>query len=562
MKKTGNIIFTLLLLVSYNVFSQSKQQVAVSAPFTKGVHFGGWFEFVNSVQEIPFKRFVEKDFDDVKKLGVDVIRLPIDFNVFTSGTPDYIINPMLFKLLDRAVDWAEKYQIYIILDNHPANQPAVKNNYRNFLIPVWTQMAEHYKNRSEYVIYEILNEPNRIAANAWGKMQGDVIDTIRKIDKNHWIVVSSVEWSSIQTLSSIPKYTDNKLLYTFHFYDPYIFTHQGATWGEPLLVHLAGVPFPYDKNRMPAIPKEVKGTWIENELKNNYSKIGTTAALTKKIDQAANFAQQRKVPVFCGEFGVYMLNSRNDDRVRWYQFVREAFEARNIPRLSWDYYDPFGIFNPPGGVVTYSFTGDINTDLNVELVMALGLNPPPQAQKQKEPLRAGFTIYDDYLSRGFTINVWSKQNIFNLYYTPSAEGEYAIQWGNINRKNAGMEIRLTLSDFTYFAQNGFAFEFKAKTEKPLSFEIYFVNQVQDNIEWRNSYNIGQKQLPPDGKWHTIRIPLRDMEVFGGYDKVKEQWVEGRGRTVFWANITALTFETRNEDGDVCEIFLDDIKIVK
>ena len=558
MKKTRCLIFIIivLMLVSYDVFGQS----ASKAPFTKGVNFSAWFEYIHSAQAIPFTRYVEQDFTDVKGLGCDVIRLPIDFNVLTSGAPGYIIDPFLFTLLDKAVDWAEKYQIYILLDNHPANQPAISNEHRNFLISVWKQMAEHYKNRSEYVIYEIQNEPNGIDASAWGKMQGDAIDAIRKIDKNHWIVVSGVEWSSVNALSSLPKYSDKKLLYTFHFYDPHLFTHQGAAWSEPLLVHLAGIPFPYDKNRMPQIPNKVKGSWLENDLKN-YSITGTTAEINKKLDQAADFGKQRNAPVFCGEFGVYMRNSLPEDRVRWYQVVREALEARNISRISWDYYEPFGIFNPPGGAVVFYFSGDINTDLNVEVVRALGLNPPPQKQKQIEPLKTGFTIYDDYLSRGSFIWISSRQNTFDFYYTPAAEGEYAIRWGNINRKNDYMRIRLSLSDYTYLAQNGFVLEFKAKAEKQVAFDIKFYS-FHNGIEWNNGYNIDQKQLPPDGKWHTIRIPLCDMQLWGGWDTVNNKWLEPSGRTISWTNINLIDFTMTNKNGYVCEIYLDEIKITK
>jgi len=131
--------------------------------FTRGVSFTKWFgEFV-SADEREVNRYVEQDFANVKKLGVDVIRLPISFNLFTSSAPDYVIDPLFLEYLDKAVDWAEKYQIYIILDNHPhwIIEPEVSKDYRNFLIPVLTQMAEHYKNRSEYVIYEIRNEPDR-----------------------------------------------------------------------------------------------------------------------------------------------------------------------------------------------------------------------------------------------------------------------------------------------------------------------------------------------------------------------------------------------------------------
>jgi len=222
--KTMGLAAGFLLISSVLTFGQ---QAVNQVPFSKGVTFNYWFEMVRNAQGIGFGRFVEQDFADVKKMGVDVVRIPINFKVFTSAAPDYTIDPLVFKLLDKVVEWADKYQIYIILDYQPEGEPPVDNTVRNFLLPVWTQMAQHFKDRSEYVIYEIHNEPNHISASNWGRIQGDVIDAIRRIDQQHWIIVTGVDnedgYSSVSTLSSLPKYTDKKLLYTFHFYIPHLF---------------------------------------------------------------------------------------------------------------------------------------------------------------------------------------------------------------------------------------------------------------------------------------------------------------------------------------------------
>jgi len=552
MKKTI-VIISVLLLVSLNVFSQSRPQ-ASKAPFSRGVNFGDLFELINGAQEISFRRYTEQDFADVKRLGVDVIRLPIDLNVLTSTAPNYILDPLFLTLLDKVVDLAEKYQIYIILDYHTSGQPAIDNSIRNFLLPVWTQIAQHFKDRSQYVIYEIINEPNGISNNDWGRIQGDVIDAIRKIDKDHWIIVTGTEWSSIKTLSSLPRYSDNKLLYTFHFYSPPIFTHQG-TFGsqyDSTYRYLAELPFPYDRNRMPPIPDEVKRSWIKGSIEN-YPNEATTAALTRLIDQAANFAKQRNVPVFCGEFGVFMKNALPDDRLRWYRFVREAFEARNIPWTMWDYFKGWGIFlHNKDCHDNDSFWGDINTDLNVELAQALGFNTIPQ--QKKEPLRSGFTIYDDYTGRGILFQNWGhEKSDVNLFYTSSESEGYAIQWKDINR----MDITFPINDFSYLVQNGFVLEFKAKAEKQIVFDISF-GQLQDNILWGNGI---KQEITPDGKWHTYRIPLKNFTLWDGWDPVKLQSVETKGRVISWNNATKLGFNKVSSVG-VSEIYFDDIKITR
>jgi endoglucanase len=335
---------------------------SITVPFSRGFNFSKWFEF-RSVQEIQFDRFTEQDFANVKRLGADVIRLPVAMHNFING--EYSLDPVLFKYLDTAVDWAEKNKLYIILDNHsfhPVNPTDTKIDA--ILLPVWTQIAEHYKNRGDYIIYEILNEPHGISDERWGAIQGAAIEAIRKIDTRHTIIVGGTDYNSIGKLASIPEYSDNNLIYTFHFYDPHIFTHQGATWGTPSLASLAGVPFPAEKNRIPETPADLKGTWVEKAL-GNYEEAAAPSTLYSTLDKAAAFAKSRGVPVFCGEFGVYLIQSPAEDRVKWYEIICSALNQRSIPWTSWDYYGGFGIFKTARG-------GDFHTDLNANVIRAMG----------------------------------------------------------------------------------------------------------------------------------------------------------------------------------------------
>ena len=136
------------------------------------------------------------------------------------------------------------------------------------------------------------------------------------------------------------------------------------------MASFGGVPFPYDEKRMPQIPQWAKGTRVEDALKN-YPVTGTIAALTKKIDQVSEFAKQKNVPIFCGEFAVMMWTCLPEDRIRYYQFVRESLETRNIPWITWDYTGQCGLFNTPE-----QRQSNFKKGLNVELVRALGLTPP------------------------------------------------------------------------------------------------------------------------------------------------------------------------------------------
>jgi endoglucanase len=342
--------------------------MSVSIPFSRGVNFSKWFESKN-MQEVVFDKFNEQDFVNVKNLGADVIRLPVAFHRFTleDSSLKTKLDPKLMEYLDTAADWAEKHQIYLILDNHsfhPVEPTDV--NIDRILLPVWEQTAEHFKNRSDYVIYEVLNEPHGISDERWGEIQGAVIEAIRKIDSKHTIIIGGTEYNSIAKLDSIPAYNDNNLIYTFHFYDPHLFTHQGAVWNSPSLAPLSNLPFPLNDQKLPPVHDTFKGTWVERML-DNYRNDSNPEKLCATLDKAAAFSKERDVPVFCGEFGVFMIQSPPSDRVKWYELICDALNKRNIPWACWDYFGGFGLFKT-------QWSGNFPSDLNIDVVKAMGFN--------------------------------------------------------------------------------------------------------------------------------------------------------------------------------------------
>ena len=62
-------------------------------------------------------------------------------------------------------------------------------------------------------------------------------------------------------------FDDPNIIYTFHYYDPFIFTHQGATWSAKGLPELKGVPFPADGREI-KVPNTAKGSWVEEQIKS------------------------------------------------------------------------------------------------------------------------------------------------------------------------------------------------------------------------------------------------------------------------------------------------------
>jgi len=351
------IILTISLLLNM-------QTLFAQAPFSRGVNLTEWFQAGNA-GEIKFNKYTKQDFINIKSLGCDVVRLPINMHYMTFGAPDYKFDPLYFTYLDSVVRWAEEIKIYLIIDNHTFD-PAVGAGPA--LIKVWGQMAEHYKGHSKYILYEILNEPHDLSTQDWSTIQQDVINVIRKKDTRHTIIVGPSSYNHYTELKNLPVFSDTNLLYTFHFYDPFIFTHQGAAWVG--LQAFKGVPFPYDVARIPVKQVSQKDAWGDSLL-SVYNVDGTAQKIKSLIDIAIDFKNTRKVKIFCGELGAYIPFSNNNDRVLWYNAVRKYLDEKQIPWTIWDYGGGFGIFNKGS-------EGLFNHDLNIHLLKALGFNIPLQ----------------------------------------------------------------------------------------------------------------------------------------------------------------------------------------
>jgi len=559
--KTKIILFLATLLAACNSTTESKSadysetgavEAAVrSAPFSKGVNFSDWFES-NNAGGIPFTKYTEQDFIDVKSLGADVIRLPVKMHSMIGGAPYYTLDPLLVKFLNMAVDWAEKHEIYIIIDNHSFDPVLpTSTDIDRILVPVWEQVARLFKDRGKFVIYEILNEPHGISDERWGEIQLRAIEAIRRIDNKHAIMVGGTEYNSINKLAKVPKYSDTNLIYTFHFYDPYIFTHQGATWGEPSIASLKGVPFPYLKEKMPKVPANLIGTWIEGAIAR-YPNESAPSALYASLNKVVAFSKERDVPVFCGEFGVFIPNSPKEDRVTWYKVVSDALDKRNISRASWDYYGGFGVF--------YASKGSFNHDLNVEVIRAMGFNPPAQTKRVEQVLNNGFVIYDDYPNNKYvTAGFWGDGVDFSFYDPDSEQGEFAIRWGNMSQYDVFyFDIDNSIKDFSLFVKDGFYLEFMARTQSSVNFDVRFLNG-DDAIPWRMRYTINERIIPPDGEWHTVKIPLAQMKEHGAWINATQKWLSPEGK-FSWKDVQRLEFVSEYGGMKGVSIWFDDIKI--
>jgi endoglucanase len=282
---------------------------------------------------------------DMASQGIKTVRIPVCFSAWATVSEPFLWDyPQNFASLDSLLKWTLANNMRAIIDlHHPEMDsktfPTAANLKRvNWL---WSEIATRYKNTDpDRVFLELWNEPHDIKAVEWEATANTLLQTIRQICPNHTLIVGAQDWNGIDALNNSQPYTDPNIIYTFHCYDPFVFTHQGASWAG--MTDLKGVYYPYNGST-PAIPASIKGTWIEGAV-NNYKNDGTKEALVKQLTKAKNWGVRNKVPVFCGEFGSYNEFADEVSRCNHAFTMFSTLGILDIPCAFWEWDGGFNLF--------------------------------------------------------------------------------------------------------------------------------------------------------------------------------------------------------------------------
>lgn len=261
------------------------------------------------------------DIDAIAEAGFSAIRIPAKWSDWAAADAPYAIDDEFFAMTDAVIDRALANNLFVLLDvHHYVELDADPEGHGERLLAIWHQIAEHHVDRPAQVIFEILNEPNgELSGEVWNDLLARALDTIRQSNPGRTVMVGPGGWYSNLELENLVLPDDDNLIATFHFYEPFRFTHQGASWVQGA--------------------DEWLGTrWGSDEER---------ALITTEFDAAQAWASQRDVPMFLGEFGV-LAAADSDDRVQWMTFVRAAAQERGF---SWGYWDwgsgGFGLYDEP-----------------------------------------------------------------------------------------------------------------------------------------------------------------------------------------------------------------------
>jgi endoglucanase len=284
---------------------------------------------------------------DIAQAGFKTLRIPINFGAWASiDAPYHWETPEFLAAPDSLVRWAVANNLTAIIDLHHVEfDGTIKGADETArVVWLWQQIAERYKNTDpERVIFELRNEPHDMTATVWRAQATQLIQAVRAIAPNHTMIVGFHDWNGRDALLQSELFTDPNLIYTFHFYDPFVFTHQGATWAGQGIPDLKGIPFPANATTKITVPASAKGTWVESAI-NNYASEATYDVMYGRIGAVKEWSMARKVPVFLGEFGSYNFSAEADSRCRHAEAIYVALGKFQIPSAWWEWDGGFAMF--------------------------------------------------------------------------------------------------------------------------------------------------------------------------------------------------------------------------
>lgn len=259
-------------------------------------------------------------FQSIKEAGFDSVRIPVKWSGHAAAAPPFKISEPFFERIDWAVEQAMAQDLAVVLNIHHYDEMAINpEDHLERLLALWVQIAEHYQEYPDTLYFEIMNEPNgAMTATLWEDYFTQDLTVIRQTNPKRMVIIGPVQWNNIGYLETLNLPEDDRnLIATFHYYDPFQFTHQGADWVEGGS-HWLG------------------RTWT-----------GTVAQqrdIQQAFDQAAHWAEANNRPLFMGEFGAY---SKGDmaDRATWTAFVRQEAEARGFSWAYWEFGAGFGVYD-------------------------------------------------------------------------------------------------------------------------------------------------------------------------------------------------------------------------
>ena len=341
--------FFLLLLSEITVKAQEQDdnlpafQKELNQKFKAGVNIS-FFENYWKKQDYllsNYKKVMQK-VELADKLGFTSVRLPVAFDNFLVSSTNTINKDLINELVE-IYDYVEKRNMNLIITYHYGTLFKKENKVKEVerIADMWSQIIFDFKGRGyDRLYFGLYNEP-RVSVEDWRYAKNHLMKILRPKDLDRYWIIGSTNYNGIDAMVHLKKVpNDNKIIYTFHFYQPYIFTHQGASW-DPDKTYLKVLPYPYTTNEMPAKPNRSMTRDMEYNYEH-YSEKASQNFIAQRLKIVYDWMIENQVPVICTETGT-IASVPKQYRDSYFKDVFYVMNWYGIPAMIWDLDQTFKI---------------------------------------------------------------------------------------------------------------------------------------------------------------------------------------------------------------------------
>lgn len=317
---------------------------AVIERLARGINLSIWFTHRGEPGIDPQLWFPDAaDFALLRKMGLRHVRVQVD----PAWLADPQTRPARLAELRDGVQKAGFADLMTVIALQPASADkqrlAVDPAALESLVQSWRGIAAALATVAPRdVVFETLNEPELKDPVQVRRIVEALAGAIRAAAPQHTLAVSGGGFADVEDLLALQPLADPNVLYSFHFYEPKNFTHQGATWGWPLWAQFHDWPYPSSPEAVAPLLADAPPE-VQEHLRWHGEQRWDRAKLAAELAQAALWGKRHHRVVWCSEFGVARAHVQPADRRAWLRDVRDLLAHDGIPWTHWDYVGHFGL---------------------------------------------------------------------------------------------------------------------------------------------------------------------------------------------------------------------------
>jgi len=327
--------------------------VATGVPRTRldrlatGTNVCLWFRSPRNGSAEHFTNYIsESEAAYMARLGLKHVRLCVAPRVIMDRTSGAIIEER-GKQLEAAIERFHHAGLLVMVDIHNEDRAAeLDPAWQEAFVRFWGSLATRLARFDpDLTILEIINEPvfDR-REEEWSTFNAQLAAVIRRCAPQHTIVTSGPNWGGIDGLKKLKLLPDKNVIYSFHCYDPFTFTHQGATWSGDAVKPLRDVPYPSSPEAVEPLLAALESAPASKKMLENYGQERwNKAKLAARFRQGIEWGTRNQVPLYCGEFGVFPVRSKPEHRANWFRDFGEVLAENHIGWAVWGWDEGFGL---------------------------------------------------------------------------------------------------------------------------------------------------------------------------------------------------------------------------